>query len=218
MKGLMRHHFYLSLSNIKIFGVLLLLLGLLAILMDNKNPSLLILCIGTSIIGSSVNALLSLHKENAAKWSRYMLTFPLRRRDIIRSRYLSLLLGLLTGMLLAFFCLLFSVLLHGFPFDRGIDPLFLFILPLCISLLMSALFFPLSLIGGGERKEAMLILSLFFGIVINLCLISLLNRIFGTNQSLYRQLANCGILFAFSGLAFLLSYFCTARIFKQKEY
>lgn len=42
MKGLLKNNFYATLSNAKVFAVIMLLLGIFVVAMDNKNPSLII--------------------------------------------------------------------------------------------------------------------------------------------------------------------------------
>ncbi len=42
MKGLLKNNFYATLSNVKVFFVVMLLLGVFVVAMDNKIPSLII--------------------------------------------------------------------------------------------------------------------------------------------------------------------------------
>mgnify|MGYP006990140960 CR=1 FL=1 len=92
-----------------------------------------------------------MRKESVTKWSKYKLTVPVKRSEIIsgnkifiqvedpiinpipenklitkNSSLRSSLLWLVVGMIFAGIGVAFSVMLHGFPFDRNTDIFMMF--------------------------------------------------------------------------------------------
>lgn len=217
MKGLLKNNFYATLSNAKVFAAIMLLLGIFVVAMDNKIPSLIIGYMLLAMIGFSLNSIASLRKESATKWSKYKLTTPVKRSAIVQSYFLSLLLWLIVGMVFAGIGVALSIMLHGFPFDKDTDVFMLFVIGVGISLFMGAIFFPLFYLGGEERNEVFLIISLLCGIGIVMGLSTLINTLFPKMTA--PQLICGGIaILACSLLVYVLSYPLTVSIFKKKEY
>ena len=79
-------------------------------------------------------------------------------------RCAGLLLWLIVGMVFAGIGVALSIMLHGFPFDKDTDVFMLFVIGVGISLFMGAIFFPLFYVGGEERNEVFLVISLLCGI------------------------------------------------------
>lgn len=180
MKGLLRNNFYATLSNVKAFAIVMLLLGIFVVAMDNKIPSLIIGYMLLGMIGFSLNSIASLRKECATKWSKYKLTAPVKRSAIVQSYFWSLLLWLMVGIVFAGIGVALSIMLHGFPFDRSTDVLMLFVVGIAISLFMGAIFFPLFYLGGEERNEVFLVLSLLCSIGFVMGLTTFINTLFPT--------------------------------------
>lgn len=218
MTGLLRNNIYASRSNVKVFSYVMLLSGIFVTVMDNKITTLLIGYALLSMVGFPTIAIASLRKENASKWGKYKLTAPIKRMDIVKSYFISQLLWFLLGFLFAAVFVSLSLLFHGFPFDKSTDVLMLFIAGTSISLFMSAIFFPLFYIGGDERSEAFLVLSLLCGIGLLMGLTSFINWLFGPNQTLLQLLTGCAIILLCSSIVFILSYPLTVCIFRRKEY
>ena len=94
----------------------MLLLGLLDALVDHKMPSLLMGYMLMAMIGFPFNAVASMRKESASKWSQYKLTTPVKRSAIVQSYFYSLLIWLTVGMVYAGIGVLLRIMLYGFPF------------------------------------------------------------------------------------------------------
>lgn len=217
MNGLFRNNLYATLSNTKVFSGIMLLLGVFVVAMDNKIPSLIIDYMLLGMIGFSLNAIASLRKESATKWSKYKLTAPIKRSDIVKSYFISLLLWLLVGMAFAGAAVTLSVMLHGFPFDRNTDIFTVFVVGVGISLFMGAIFFPLFYLGGEERNEVFLVISLLCSIAIIMGLTTFINTLFPNMTTLQLILGGMVILVC-ALLAFALSFTIAVGIFKKKEY
>ncbi len=217
MKGLFRNNLYATLSNTKIFSGIMLLLGVFVVAMDNKIPSLIIGYTLLGMIGFSLNAIASLRKESATKWSKYMLTAPIKRSDIIKSCFLNLLLWLIVGMTFAGVVITLSVKLHGFPFDRSTDIFLLFVVGVGISLFMGSIFFPLFYLGGEERNEVFLVVSLLCSIAIIMGLTTFINTLF-PNMTTFQLILGGIMILVCAFLAFAISFPLTVAILKKKEY
>lgn len=217
MKGLLKNNFYATLSNVKTFSAVMLLSGIFVVLMDNKIPSLIIGYMLLGMIGFSLNSIASLRKESSGKWSQYKLTAPVKRAVIVQSYFLSLLLWLIVGMIFAGICVVLSIMLHGFPFDRDTDVFMLFVVGIGISLFMGAIFFPLFYLGGEERNEVFLVISLLCSIGIIMGITTIINTLFPTPMAAIQIILAGVIILASAFSVFLVSCPLTIAIYHKKE-
>lgn len=218
MKGLLKNNFYATLSNVKAFAIVMLLLGIFVVAMDNKIPSLIIGYMLLGMIGFSLNSIASLRKESATKWSKYKLTAPVKRSAIVQSYFWSLLLWLIVGIVFAGIGVALSIMLHGFPFDRSTDVLMLFVVGIAISLFMGAIFFPLFYLGGEERNEVFLVLSLLCSIGLVMGLTTFINTLFPAPMTTTQIILGGVIILASALLVFIFSCPLTAYVYHKKEY
>lgn len=211
MRGLFINNFLVVAPGAKIFSVFMLLLGSFAAAVI--SPPLLMGYALLGMVGFSLNSIAGLRKESSAKWSKYKLTVPVTRADIVKSYFVSQILWLIAGMVFAGICISISAALHGLPFDRNTDIFMIFAAGVGISLFMGAIFFPLFYLGGEERSEVFLIISLICGIGIIMGLSTLTNNLFPD-----MAIGGGIVILACSALAFGLSYPLTVGIFRKKEY
>ena len=214
MKGLMKNNFYAVLANAKVFSIFMIILGIFVAAVISQ--SLLIGYVMTGMVGFSLNAAAVAKNEYVSKWGKYKLTLPVRRADIIKSMYLNHSFWLLIGAAFSGTVTGISWFLHGCPFDIAMDILTMFVLGISISLFMGAIFFPLFYLGGAERNEVFLIISLLCAIGIDLVIVTVVNDL--TEPGITSILTGLVVLSASSLLAFVLSYPLTLSIFKRKEY
>lgn len=217
MNGLLKNNFYAMRSNGKVFSILMVLLGIFAVAMDNDVQTLIDGYMLLGMIGFSLCALTTPYKENVGKWSKYKLTTPVKRSQIVSSYYISQLLWLLVGMIFAGVGVSLSIALHGYPFDRNTDLLMLFVVGISISLFMGAIFFPLFYLCGEERSEVFLVISGLCGFGIVLGLSTLINILF-PHMTTFQIILGAGSIFAFALFAFLLSYPLSVWLFRKREY
>ncbi len=217
MKGLLKNNFYATLSNIKVFSIIMFLFGVFVVVMDNRVPLLIINYMLLGMVGFSFNSIASLRKESVTKWSKYKLTVPVKRSEIVQSYFLSLFLWLVVGMIFAGIGVAFSVMLHGFPFDRNTDIFMMFVVGMGISLFMGTIFFPLFYLGGEERSELFLVISLFSGIGFIMGSSTCINILFPDMSTI--QIILCGVVILISAfLMFVFSCLLTVYIYQKKEY
>lgn len=218
MKGLLRNNFYTALSSVKAFSAVMLLLGVFVVAVDNRIPSLIIGYMLLVMIGFSLNSIASLRRENTSKWSKYKLTAPVKRSDIIESCFLSLLLWLSFGAVFAGTGVAASIMLHGFPFDRNTDVFMLFVVGIGISLFMAAVFFPLFYLGGEERNEVLLIISLLCGTGFVMGLTTFINTLFPAPMSTTQIILAGLVILTSAFLTFAASCLLTVAIYQKKDY
>ena len=217
MRGLLKNNLYAALSNVRAFSAVMLAAGVFVVAMDNKVPSLIIGYMLLGMVGFSLNSIASLRIESAGKWGKYKLTAPVKRAAIVKSHFLSLLLWLAVGMAFAGTGTALSIALHGFPFDRDIDVFMLFVVGIGISLFMGAIFFPLFYLGGEERNEVFIVVSLLSGIGIVMGLTTLLNALFPAPMNTAQMILAGAVILLCALAAFALSYPLTADIYRKRE-
>ena len=214
MKGLLKNNFLTVYSNAKVFSIFMLILGLFVVAVISQP--LLIGYVLLSMVGFSVNAITSIKKELISKWVKYKLTLPVKRATIVKSYFISQLIWLLVGILYAGIVISSSWALHGCPYDNSIDVVSIFALGISVSIFTGAFFFPLLYLGGEERSDVFLVISLLCGIGVVLGIISVLNLYLV--PGVITILLSAAILLLSSLLMFSLSYPLTVRIYHKKEY
>ena len=212
MKGLLKNNFFAVYANVKVFSIFMFFLGVFVVAVISQPLLFGYALLGT--VGFSANAITSIKKEYVSKWGKYKL--PVKRADIIKSYFLSQLIWLLVGMLLGGISVSLSWLLHGCPFDNAIDAITLFAFGVSMNLFTGAFFFPLFYLGGEERSEAFLVISLLSAVGVALGISSLIN--FYLEPGLATILLGSAILLICSVLTFILSYPLTVSIYNKKEY
>lgn len=212
MKGLLKSNFLAVCSNVKIFALLIALLGIFTAAVISR--SLVIGCALLSIVGFSMISVTGIKKEFASKWGKYKLTLPVNRAAIVKSNFISLLIWLMVGAAFAGVMISLSWRLHGCPFDNTIDTLSVFALGASVSLFTGAFFFPLFYFGGEEKSEVFLVISLLLGIVIAMGIVSTINLY----MPFITVLLGDVILTACALFVFILSYPLTVHIYRAKEY
>lgn len=214
MKGLLKNNFFAVYANVKVFSIFMFLLGIFVVAVISQP--LLIGYVLLGMVGFSVNAISIIKKEFASKWGKYKLTLPIKRVDIVKSYFVSQLIWLIVGTLFAGIVVSLSWVFHGCPFDFRIDIITILALGISISLFVGAFFFPLFYLGGEERSEVFLVISLLCAVGIVLGITSVIN--FYLDPGLTTILLGATVLIVCSLLAFILSYPLTVNIYSKKEY
>ena len=174
MKGLLKNNFFAVCASAKTFSIFMLLFGIFTISVISQ--SLLIGFVLTGIVGFSVSAAAISKNDFLSKWANYKLTLPVKRADIIISTFLNQAFWMVIGTVFAGIVISLSWFLHGCLFDQPIDILSMFALGISMSLFMGAVFFPLFYLGGEEKSEVFLVISLLCAFGIDFTMISGLNN------------------------------------------
>lgn len=216
MKGLLKNNYFATLDNAKAITALMVLLCALGIVM--KNQILLISFTLFCMVGFSLISLVGSLKERGFKWDKYKLSMPVRRAEIVRSYFLSLLLWLVFGMLLAGSGIGLSLVIRGFLFDKPTDVFNLYVGGIGVSLFAGAIFFPLYCSSGGEeRGEALLVISLLLGFGIIAAISSFINSRIPTPLTARGTIAVGIMILSAAVFAFVFSYVLTIRIYRRRD-
>lgn len=219
MTGLLKNNFYSAIGSLKVFLGFVFIMA--AGLFITGNP---ILLFGLYVITAPGMAFLSvsgLRKEAASKWARYKLTFPVKRKEIIGSVYVSHAIWTLSGMVLTIMVFAFTILFHGNQyFDLGLrDAAVLVAATGVIALMIGTIFFPLFYILGAEKTEILIIISVIGAVGFFALMCWMINTINGSeNISNFQLFINLVIVWITSISLFLLSAVLANAIFRKTEY
>ncbi len=219
MRGLLRLSFYGARESAMLLLGAFAVFGAVTIAVSNTFLTLSfgVLCISAF----SFNAIASARKEAAANWGRYAITTPVRRRDIVQSRYAHHLLWVSIGAVFVAVFVGLSYLVHGhLPLDNGgRDLLLIFSVGIGVPLLIGSIYYPTTFRTGADKSEMVLIISLVGAVGFSAGIMLALNFFYGFKpiddaQYLLGMLAYLGIVVA----SFIASYFLAERLHQKKEF
>lgn len=219
MNGLLKNSFYGALGSAKILLAFFVVAGFA--LMITGNPSFLNIFGLITATVFSFNAVSGLRKEAATKWNKYELTAPVRRKDIVKCRYINHIIWVSVGVLLSAVFIGLTVLFHGnnYFYYSVRDPLTLVCVGSGTALFMGTLFYPAIYFFGTDKSEIIIIVSLLGAIGLSLGTMWIINAGYGFRSLSDPEYYLCMTIFmAVVIVSFILSYFATNIIYRQKEY
>ena len=216
MQGLIRNHYYKIVSNLKMLLIFIFLTGILILILGGRNeiPLFVFLCL-TVIVFPFISSI-GLRKNNSGKWNQYILSLPVRRCEIVKSVFVTQGITVLIGSILSIVLFLTSFLIYGFAFYRYVDVVLLFSSAVEISLIMNAIFLPVSYVDSNDRTEAISIISLIISVAIMVGLIAVINIFLEKPTDIQLLIFGIGNLIL-STIAFLLSYILTVSIYSKQD-
>ena len=213
MKGLFLNNFYSAIGNMKLFMCIVFVMG--AALLVTGNATILELFVYIAITAFSINGVAGLRKSSTGKWDKYELTLPVRRKDIVASKFLSYLFWIAIGTIVSLVFVGAATAIHGTMgfFTRGLeDFISMALLGIGISMMSGAIFYPISYIFGIEKSDTLLRISIIMSIGLVILIIYALNKFLPIHN--YIRL---GIFAAFYSLMYIISYFVTLNIYNSKD-
>lgn len=159
MNGLLKNNFYSTLGSLKLFLCFLLLLSISVFV---TGSSVLLFTFATiAAPGLSLLSIAGLRKEAASKWYKHKLSFPVKRKEIIHSFYISHTICTILGVILTTTVFVITVIFHGNNyFDLGLrDAITLITAGGVVSLIVGAIFCPLFYCVGAEKTEVIIVIS-----------------------------------------------------------
>ena len=149
MKGLIRNNLC-SMEN-SILIALIISVFLAIVPFGGVNPTLLPMIISIQIFVFVVNIGTSLRADETAKWSKFELTLPIKRSNLVLAKYVSIIILILMGIVMGTATMVLSsyydysvshsALVYGFEYG------------LTLSILSTSVMYPLSLkLGVGKAK------------------------------------------------------------------
>lgn len=216
MKGLIRNDFYNVEGSMKLtmlaFIIIMIVLGIAGIYFPPNSY------LASAVIGGTLGAFgalsgTAMQKDGASKWSRFELTMPISRSDVMKARYISFILYILIGLVMAIISALIFYALTGFidaeragyGFTFGIS--FAFSIPTFMT--------PLVLIFGTDKNDVLLMISMALGLglfFVSSVVSSLFLSNFANAELVFRL-----IYLVFSIVLFAASFMLSTFIYKRKE-
>ena len=205
MKGLLKSCFFGIKGNLRVIGAAAVILGGICLIMGDPSAVGIFPFRPTPVLGAA--AVACLRRESASRWSRYKITLPVRRRDIVKSQYISHGICALAGMACAGIFLCLALIIHGnIYFYYGFRDVLTLIL-----------------VGGiwwGEEKtEVIIALAILGAVAVILALSMLINFLTGeggvTDTQYYVSLA---VILLIALAAYAGSCFLSAQIYEKTEW
>lgn len=212
MKGLIRNNLYSMENSILIAFIISVFLAIVPF--GGVNPTLLPMIISIQIFVFVVNIGTSLRADETAKWSKFELTLPIKRSNLVLAKYVSIIILILMGIVMGTATMVlssyydysvnYSALVYGFEYG------------LTLSILSTSIMYPLSLKLGAGKSEIIFIISAFATIGIMLLIAAVLST-WTEGMNLRHPLVGAvSIIVAI--VAFVLSYFVSVIIHSRKEF
>ena len=215
IKGLLLYTFYSATATARLilgicllFGVYLLCAIRFHALHAHSAPVFALMGIATF----SCSFIMSEYKDVATKWSRVQLAMPIKRSDVIASKYLGHLLMLSLGIALT----AIFIGLH-FPLRDCVECFIeniLWFVPASIgtSLISCGLFYPVAYVMGIDKDGALYLVCMFVSGGINALILWI-----GYTAKL-PQIVNAAVCVIISAVLFVVSYVITAKIYAKKDF
>lgn len=212
MRGLIRNNLYAMEGNILLAFVLSAFLAVSSLLI--KSAAAVPYIIAIQVFLFVVNIGTSLRADEISNWSKYEITLPVSRGELVLAKYLSIVILLLLGLLMGGVTVLLShisghsmtlpILLRGFEVG------------LTLSFFSIAVMYPLVLKFGMEKNELILILSTFGAIGMQLLTAACLSNWTGGMNMRHPLVEATATVIAV--VVFFVSYFVSVNIHKNKAF
>lgn len=218
MKGLIRNNFYSVADAAKIcigFSILGTIVSIICCFIGHAEYSWAII-IGQAIAAAGLSST-GLQIDIRYKWSKFELTLPIKRNQIVTARYISFIIYAIIGICGALITSLLVVLAS--PNSINLERVGLSLTYGTIyAVLLPAFIYPMNLILGENKTELSTVLSsvivtvLFLGSSLITPLVTFLEQ-FGDANVLFRL---AWIVLSF--ILFIVSYFVSNTMYKNKEF
>lgn len=217
MKGLIRNNFYTVEGSLKV-TLLLSLVATIVLAIVGKitadSGSLFGLIISGNLGGFGALSMTVMQKDAASKWNKFELTMPVRRKDVVTARYISCMLCVLIGIVMALINVLVFYLATGAVHPERMDYGVVFG-SLGLALSMPTFMIPLVMIFGTDKTDSFMFVSIIMGLVL----------FFGSSAIMtpfLKDAANANLILrlsyvAFSMVLFVVSYLLSCWIYKKKD-
>lgn len=218
MKGLLKNIFWGTWDSIKIAAVSATVIGVILVITGNAG----LLSAFTVLVPPVLSALIfsGLRKEDASKWIKYQITFPVRRGEIVTSQYIAHSAGSFAGTIIVSAFMGLTVLVHGNQyFYYGFrDAITLIITGAVIAFLMGAISYPLYYLWGAERTELILAASVLGSVGFIILLTGIANLLSDGRVTDVEYYFNLVVDIMITAVAYILSHRISIRLFQKKEF
>ena len=217
MKGLIRHNFYSMEDSLKLTSAIniMMAIGVSVLGIFNSFARSWIAIVILLQMGSyAVQVASTLQKDVSSQWNKFEITMPVRRKDVVKAKYICFILNGVLGIAAALLTVIISQLLQ---IDINVEKVFLGItFGIVITFALPALMYPLLLIFGVDKTEMVLSISV---ILISILFVgsSVIFNYIMPDLSVYSNLVfRCSII-VISIILFIISYMFSVISYKKKE-
>lgn len=212
MKGLIRNNLYSMENSILIAFIISIFLAIVPF--GGVNSALLPMIISIQIFVFVVNIGTSLRADEMAKWSKFELTLPIKRSNLVLAKYVSIIILILMGIVMGTATMVLSSY-YGYSVDRP-ALIYGFEYGLTLSIFSTSIMYPLSLKLGAGKSEIIFIISAFATLGIMLLIAATLSP-WTEGMNLRHPLVGA-VSSIVAIVAFVLSYFVSVIIHNRKEF
>lgn len=217
MKGLIRNNFYSMEDSLKLTSAIniMMAIGVSVLGIFNSFARSWIAIVILLQMGSyAVQVASTLQKDVSSQWNKFEITMPVRRKDVVKAKYICFILNGVLGIAAALLTVIISQLLQ---IDINVEKVFLSItFGIVIIFALPALMYPLLLIFGVDKTEMVLSISV---ILISILFVgsSVIFNYIMPDLSVYSNLVfRCSII-VISIILFIISYMFSVILYKKKE-
>ncbi|HBG5343016.1 TPA: ABC-2 transporter permease [Clostridioides difficile] len=211
MKGLILKDLLNLKGNIKFILLFIIMFGFMSSLGDGNVNNF----IGVIIVLCTTMIVSTFSYDDLNKWDSYVLTMPIKRNDIVLSKYLTMLIFSFIGVLVS---LIVSVTIGYFKNTLILnETLLINALILSISVCFGSLILPLIYKFGTERARLLMILCFLVPTLALLVFKSILENI---SSPISIEIILNTLVYSLPFVAiflFVISYFISSRIYSKKE-
>ena len=152
--------------------------------------------------------------KNQLKWEKFQVSMPLKRKNLVASFYLSILIATIAGFLLCGIVLGIGFVLHESLLEHAMDTAFGSVTyVIAIALLMAALLLPIGSTKFGENKG-----ELFFTVCLAAAVgVALLIQWVGGRAEFPAAVISASQVII-SAIAFVFSYYITSKIYAKIDF
>jgi len=192
----------------------LIILVLSAALLITGNQSVYLFFTSVAVGALPYLIMMKMGAKNQLQWEKLQISMPLKRKNMVVSFYLSILIAMLAGLLLCGIILGIGIALHATLLEHVASTAFASIANIIgLTLLMAGLILPIGSTKFGENRG-----ELFFVICMGIAIgiVFLINYVGSSAgiQPVFISLAQIVI----SAIVFIISYYFTRKIYAKMDF
>lgn len=217
MKGLIRNNFYSMEDSLKLTSAIniMMAIGVSVLGIFNSFARSWIAIVILLQMGSyAVQVASTLQRDVSSQWNKFEITMPVRRKDVVKAKYICFILNGVLGIAAALLTVIISQLLQ---IDINVEKVFFGItFGIVITFALPALMYPLLLIFGVDKTEMVLSISV---ILISILFVgsSVIFNYIMPDLSVYSNLVFRCLIIVISIILFIISYMFSVILYKKKE-
>lgn len=214
MKGLLRNNFYSMGANLQLAFAMALAFVFVPLVIGKESIVTIILAMQAFVFIANTGT--ALNMDMTSKWSNFEITLPVRRKDIIKARYISFMLLILCGIFMSALTSFLTVFVFG---TLSIDTvIFGFAFGVSLSLVTSSFMYPIMLKIGTDKNELIVFISAGIAAALFHTALKIMTP-FVPDNFIIDENSLIGIIFTLLSLGlFIVSYFVSLAIYKKKEF